>query len=499
MQLNWWRTLQHSLILCVLITQVSMRSLGQKNPYLQNPNDTLHPDQFLNTVEQSLNYFYADYANTKYSDSIIKALNYEPSTVPLFSDEVYCERLNLMNNQSPFGFDCNAITLSSIRYFAQNRRSFVKIVLGRSSLYFDLFEEKLAEYGLPLELKYLACIESGLRPQVKSKAGALGLWQFMYRTGLYYGLEETSYIDERMDPHKATDAACRFLKKLYGIYGDWNLALAAYNAGPGTINRAIERSGNQRSYWAIRPSLPAETQGYVPTFIAAAYLMTYHAEHNLMPAPAKIHNAQLDTMCLKRGLHMKTIAQGLAWDLQQIKELNPIYKTDYIPPSIKKRCVTGPMDKITLLVGLEDSLFLLENPSQLINPFTPDTSSMQDSTGLLDSLSAQYAYHKVKTGETLKSIALKYSVSIDQIMEWNALQTSNVYVGQRLTLKQINTIKQAPIQPVPVVKPKKYYTVKAGDTLSRIATKNNLTLAQLKKLNPGVGNMIRVGDRIRVK
>jgi membrane-bound lytic murein transglycosylase D len=229
MQLNWWRTLQHSLILCVLITQVSMHCLGQKNPYLQNPNDTLHPDQFLNTVEQSLNYFYADYANTKYSDSIIKALNYEPSTVPLFSDEVYCERLNLMNNQSPFGFDCNAITLSSIRYFAQNRRSFVKIVLGRSSLYFDLFEEKLAEYGLPLELKYLACIESGLRPQVKSKAGALGLWQFMYRTGLYYGLEETSYIDERMDPYKATDAACRFLKKLYGIYGDWNLALAAYD------------------------------------------------------------------------------------------------------------------------------------------------------------------------------------------------------------------------------------------------------------------------------
>ena len=369
-----------------------------------------------------------------------------------------------------------------------------------SSEYFDLFEEKLAEYGLPLELKYLACIESGLRPQVKSKAGALGLWQFMYRTGLYYGLEETSYIDERMDPQKATDAACRFLKKLYGIYGDWNLALAAYNAGPGTINRAIERSGNQRSYWAIRSSLPSETQGYVPTFIAAAYLMTFHAQHNLMPAPAKIHNAQLDTMCLKRGLHMSTIAKALDWELQQIKDLNPIYKTEFIPASIKKRCVTGPLDKITLLVGVEDSLYLLENPSQVINSFSQDTTLRYDSTGTVaDSASVNYAFHKVKTGETLKSISLKYSVSTDELMEWNALQTTNVYVGQRLTLKKINTVKQTPITPVQVPKPKKYYTVKAGDTLSKIAVRYGLSLAQLKKLNPGAGNMIRVGERIRVK
>ena len=199
--------------------------------------DTLNPDPFLNTVAQSLQYFYADYAGSTVSDSIIRALNYEPESLPEFSEEVYCQRLTEMNNRSPFGFDCNSITLNSIQFFVKNRRSFVKIVLGRSALYFDLFEEKLSEYGLPLELKYLACIESGLRPQVKSRAGALGLWQFMYRTGLYYGLEETSYLDERMDPIKATDAACRFLKKLYGIYGDWNLALAAYNAGPGTINR----------------------------------------------------------------------------------------------------------------------------------------------------------------------------------------------------------------------------------------------------------------------
>jgi membrane-bound lytic murein transglycosylase D len=469
--------------------------------------DTLNPDPFLNTVAQSLQLFYADYAGSTVSDSVIKALNYEPDAIPEFSDEVYCQRLTEMNNRSPFGFDYNAITLNSIRFFVKNRRSFVKIVLGRSALYFDLFEEKLSEYGLPLELKYLACIESGLRPQVKSRAGALGLWQFMYRTGLYYGLEETSYLDERMDPVKATDAACRFLKKLYGIYGDWNLALAAYNAGPGTINRALQRSGSQRSYWAIRPYLPSETQGYVPTFIAAAYLMTYHQEHNLMPAPARIHNAQLDTMCLKRGLSMATISKNLDWDIQEIKDLNPIYKAEYIPASIKQRCVTGPLDKILLLVSMEDSLFQLENP---ITPKNLPNIDTLNKDGLLfygDSLSGTEIFHKVKPNETVSTIAAKYKISVDELLEWNALNTSNVYVGQRIVLKKTNTQPPvvSPQKPIvkpaikPIVKPKKYHTVRSGESLGKIAEKYGLSLSQIKKLNPGKGNIIQVGDKIRIK
>lgn len=464
--------------------------------------DTLNPDPFLNTVAQSLQFFYADYAESKVSDSVIKALNYESETLPEFSDEVYCGRLNEMNNNSPFGFDCNNITLNSIRFFAKNRRSFVKIVLGRSALYFDLFEEKLSEYGLPLELKYLACIESGLRPQVKSRAGALGLWQFMYRTGLYYGLEETSYLDERMDPVKATDAACRFLKKLYGIYGDWNLALAAYNAGPGTINRALQRSGNQRSYWSIRPYLPSETQGYVPTFIAAAYLMTYHQEHNLLAAPAKIHNAQLDTMCLKRGLSMKTLSDHLDWGLQDIKELNPIYKTEFIPASEKQRCVTGPLDRILLLVAMEDSLFVLENPLNASSSLSTGEAPVSNALFADDSIVGTEVFHKVKSAETLKSIAEKYKVSASQILEWNALQTENLYEGQRLVLKQINTVQAIVVvntTPKPAPKPKKYHTVKSGETMSKIASKYRLSLAQLKKLNPGKGNIIQVGDKIRIK
>jgi membrane-bound lytic murein transglycosylase D len=234
---------------CIL----ALAAYAQTPAHLVRPGDTLKKDAFINTVEQSLQLFLADYANQNNYDSIINALNYEPSDAPQFSDEVYCERLENMNEMSPFHLDCNAATLSTIKFFAQNRRGFARVVLGRSTLYFDLFEEKLAEYGLPIELKYLPVIESGLRPQVKSRAGALGLWQFMYRTGLYFGLKENSYIDERMDPVQATDAACRYLRQLYGIYGDWNLALAAYNAGPGNVNKAIRRSGNKTTYWDVRP------------------------------------------------------------------------------------------------------------------------------------------------------------------------------------------------------------------------------------------------------
>ena len=338
-------------ILLVLIASTFL-GVAQKPAHLRKPSDSLKGEAFLNTVEQSLKLFYADYTNDLRYDSIISALKYEPGEIPSFSDEQICERLQKMNEMTPFHLECNQATISTIRFFARERRSFIRIAMGRSALYFDMYREKLAEYGLPIELRFLSVIESGLRPQIKSKAGALGLWQFMYKTGLYFGLEENSYIDERMDPEKSTDAACRYLRQLYGIYGDWNLALAAYNAGPGTVNKAIRKSGNKSTYWAVRPFLPTETQGYVPNFIAAAYLMTYHAEHNIIPLEAKVHNAELDTMCLKQAIHMNTVAKLIGWDLEEIKSLNPVYKTTYIPKAKPAKCLTGPFAQITLLVGM---------------------------------------------------------------------------------------------------------------------------------------------------
>jgi membrane-bound lytic murein transglycosylase D len=492
---------------CIL----ALAANAQTPAHLVRPGDTLKKDAFINTVEQSLQLFLADYANQNNYDSIINALNYEPSDAPQFSDEVYCERLEKMNEMSPFHLDCNAATLSTIKFFAQNRRGFVRVVLGRSTLYFDLFEEKLAEYGLPIELKYLPVIESGLRPQVKSRAGALGLWQFMYRTGLYFGLKENSYIDERMDPVQATDAACRYLRQLYGIYGDWNLALAAYNAGPGNVNKAIRRSGNKTTYWDVRPFLPTETQGYVPNFIAAAYLLTYHAEHNIVPMDVKVHYAQLDTMCLSAGVHMGTISKLVNWPVDDIKAVNPVYKTTYIPTTKPNQCISGPLEKIGLLVSLEDSLHALEKKmySNEVVPVLKPIDAVPvvvDSTDTLNGGqlpgSTNYIYHKVKSGETMGTIATKYAVTVEQLMEWNALRTTNIYVGQRLQLKsgpggasQNEPPKNEAPKPV-----KKYYSVRSGDTFTKVASKHGLTQAQLTKLNPGINiNRLTVGQRLRVK
>jgi membrane-bound lytic murein transglycosylase D len=490
---------------------VAIAANAQTPAHLVRPSDTLKKDAFINTVEQSLQLFLADYANKNNYDSIINALNYEPGDAPQFSDEVYCERLEKMNEMSPFHLDCNATTLSTIKFFAQNRRGFARVVLGRSTLYFELFEEKLAEYGLPIELKYLPVIESGLRPQVKSRAGALGLWQFMYRTGLYYGLKENSYIDERMDPVQATDAACRYLRQLYGIYGDWNLALAAYNAGPGNVNKAIRRSGNKTTYWEVRPFLPTETQGYVPNFIAAAYLLTYHAEHNIIPMDVSVHYAQLDTMCLSGGVHMASISKLVNWPVEDIKALNPVYKTTYIPSTKPSQCISGPLEKIGLLVSLEDSLYGLErklyssSPSTVIKPIDIEPVVLDSldtlSNGDLPDIGA-YIYHKVKTGETMGTIATKYGITVQQIMDWNALRTTNIYVGQRLKLKSGpgGTTVQSTTTTTPVAAAKKYYSVRSGDTFSKVAQKHGLTQAQLTRLNPGINiNRLTVGQRLRVK
>lgn len=469
-------------------------------------------DQFVNVVEQSLALYYADYAEKSGGnyDSIIAALNYEDGQIVEFSDEVYCQRLNEMNKLTPFQLECNESTLSVIRFFVAKRRGFARVVLGRSKLYFDMYEAKLAEHGLPLELKYLSVIESGLRPQVKSRAGALGLWQFMYGTGKMFGLKENSYIDERMSPELATDAACRYLKQLYGIYNDWNLALAAYNAGPGNVNKAIRRSGNKTTYWEVRPFLPKETQGYVPNFIAAAYLLTYHAEHNIIPAEAPIHYAELDTMCFSSGIHMSTINQLIGWSESDIKDLNPIYKQSYIPETNPKQCIHGPIKQIGKLVSLEDSLYALEysiyQAPRTTNPVSPvaDNQEKDDEpatqTATTNSDTPTF-YHKVRSGETLGSIASTYGTTVSKVMSLNGLRSTNIYVGQRLKIESTKGGQQTTntTTPEPSTE-KKYYSVRSGDTFGKIAQRHGKSISQLRKLNPGVNiDRLNVGQKIRVK
>lgn len=480
-------------------------------------------DQFLNVVEQSLDLYYADYAKKSGGnyDSIIAAFNYENNQVVEASDELICQRLAEMNKMTPFHLECNEATLSTIKFFISKRRGFARVVLGRSRIYFDMYEAKLTEHGLPIELKYLSVIESGLRPQVKSRAGALGLWQFMYGTGKMFGLKENSYMDERMDPELATDAACRYLKQLYGIYNDWNLALAAYNAGPGNVNKAIRRSGNKTTYWEVRPFLPRETQGYVPNFIAATYLLTYHAEHNIVPAVAPIHFAELDTMCLKAPMHMSTITKLIGWDENEIKELNPVYKLSFIPETTPGQCITGPRSQIGKLISQEDSLYKLEyqlyhspnNPNANIASTVVDDDDdddepvniTQNNTPNTNSTAA-VSYHKVRSGETLGVIASKYGMSVSKLMSLNGLRSTNIYVGQRLKVESdgsSNTPEtNAPEKPAPkpAAETKKYYSVRSGDSFGKIAQRHGQSISQLRKLNPGVNvDRISVGQRIRVK
>ena len=500
-------------ILGTIITLFCFTSLFAQPAYNWTKEDSLKGAALINTIEQSLDMFYADYAASDNYDSIIAALNYEPNDMPEFSDAVYCERLSVMNEMSPFHLDCNEQTLSTIRFFVQKRRGFARVVLGRSQLYFDMFEEKLAKHNLPIELKYLAVIESGLRPQVKSRAGALGLWQFMYGTGRMFGLQENSYIDERMDPELATEAACMYLGKLYGIYNDWNLALAAYNAGPGNVNKAIRRSGNKLTYWEVRPFLPKETQGYVPNFIAAAYLLTYHAEHNIIPMEAKVHYSQLDTICLTKGVHMESISELLAFDQEEIERLNPIYKKSFIPKTIPNQCISLPHTIAGKLASREDELYDLE-----MRKYSPQsgTNTYQAPEAVVDPVvkpeTPTYQYHKVGTGETLGTIATRYETTVAEIQRDNGLNSTKIYVGQRLKVKTGTTLSPTPIietptnttpKPItntPPAATKQYYIVRSGDTLGKVAQRHRLSISQLKKLNPSVNvDRINVGQRLRVK
>jgi membrane-bound lytic murein transglycosylase D len=419
--------------------------------------------------------------------------------MPEFDDSVYCARLDVMNEMSPFQLECNEQTLKTIRFFVKKRRGFARVVLGRSKIYFDMFEEKLAEHNMPIELKYLAVIESGLRPQVKSRAGALGLWQFMYRTGKMYGLKENSYVDERMDPELATDAACRYLKKLYGIYNDWNLALAAYNAGPGNVNKAIRRSGNKLTYWEVRPFLPRETQGYVPNFIAAAYLLTYHAEHNIIPAEATVQYYQLDTMCLSKGVHFESISKVLGIELAEVQRLNPIYKRDYIPYSEGQYCVTLPLEQIGQLIAKQDSLYQ-EEMDTYIQPKPAGVNNTQNkpTPNTKPTPAGDYNSHKVRSGETLGVIASRYGMSVRELQRINGLNSTRIYVGQRLKVKQGSGTQVTTNKPQAAQK--SYYKVRSGDTFGKIAQRHRLSQSQLKRLNPRINiSRLSIGQRIRVR
>lgn len=343
------------------------------------------------------------------------------------SDSLYMARLALLPHVIELPY--NAYVRSMIEVYTQKRRDLLSYMLGAGNYYFPIFEQALDVRDMPLELKYLPVIESALNVTAISPMGAAGLWQFMIGTGRLYGLEVNSLIDERMDPVKSTDAATRFLKDLYKVYGDWHLAIAAYNCGPGNVNKAIRRSGGKRDFWAIYPYLPRETRGYVPIFIAANYAMNYAREHNICPEETEMP-LLVDTVMVTNRIHFEQLSEVLGVPKEQIRKLNPQYRRDIIPGDIRPYSLCLPLKYATAYVENCDSVCAYK-ADELINNRRKEIEIYRSSA---PGGSGNLIYHKVRSGETLGHIALKYGTSASKIRQWNNISGSRIYVGQRLRI-----------------------------------------------------------------
>lgn len=379
-----------------------------------------------------------DLSETMFAD--VQSINLDKEVDFELPTSLLKQRLNKLDENSPFNIEYNPALENVIKSFLKNRKKSIGKLMALSEYYFPLFEEKLAKYNIPMELKYLAIIESALNPRAVSKMGASGLWQFMLSTGKAYGLDVDSYVDERYDPIKATEAACQYLSSLYKMYEDWDLALAAYNAGPGNVNKAIRRSNGYKNYWNIRKNLPQETQGYVPIFLATMYIFEYHKEHNIIPQRATVKRIETDTIHLKRKISFEQIANLIDISVEEIRFMNPSYKLDIIPYSSEEpNYLRLPVDKIGLFVSNENKIYAyidaVHNSREKVLPFTETavaTSKSKNNTTTAKKKATKY--HVIKKGENLSSIARKYGVTVNNLKKWNNIAGSNIKVGGKLKI-----------------------------------------------------------------
>lgn len=346
---------------------------------------------------------------------------------PQFSDSVYIDRLHRMPTIMEMPY--NSIVREYIERYTGKLRNQVSVMLAANNFYMPLFEEALDAYELPLELKYLPIIESALKPTARSRAGALGLWQFMIKTGRLYGLESNSLVDDRLDPIKATWAAARYLKEMYDIYKDWHLVIAAYNCGPGNVNKAIRRAGGKTDYWTIYNYLPRETRGYVPAFIAANYIMTYYCHHNICPMNTEVI-APTDTVQVTRKLHFEQIADLCDITIDELKSLNPQYKKNIIPGDSKPYTLRLPLKQVSTFIECQDTIYDHRADELFKNRRTVTVSNKVTATVGKGKLS----YHKIKSGETLSTIAKRYGVTVSQLRSWNGLSNNRIRAGKQLKI-----------------------------------------------------------------
>jgi len=436
--------------------------------------------------------YYGDYGFITDRDSL-NIYGFAHDEVPTYPDSVLARRIDSLNMETPVELTFNRVVKNYINLYAKRKKELTARMLGLAELYFPLFEEQLDRFDIPLEMKYLAIVESALNPTAGSRAGAKGLWQFMYGTGKVYGLRVTSLIDERFDPYQATIAACEHMNDLYDIYGDWSLVMAAYNSGAGNVNKAIRRSGGIKSYWAIWPFLPRETRGYVPAFIAVQYVMTHAAEHNIFPVRHGILFHETDTVAVHDVLSLDQISEMLGVPMDQLKLLNPLYKKGIIPyKDDEEFFVTLPNEYIGDFINNEQDLYAYV------------TQKGTEKKKLLAEIkkAQERTIHIVRSGENLGLIARKYHVYVSQVRAWNNLRGSTIYPGQRLVVypsaKYNPSVapKQQTASATPA--PNGTHTVKNGENLGLIAKKYGCSVNQIKSWNNLNKSTIHPGQKLKV-
>ena len=411
------------------------------------------------------------------------------------------EQLQQLDQRTPFNVVHNATIERFIRVYLENNRENLGRMIGKSHYYFPLFEQYLDRDELPIELKYLAVVESALNQVAVSPSGAKGLWQFMYGTGKEYGLHIDSYVDERFDLRKSTAAACSYLHYLYKTFEDWDLALAAYNSGPGNVKKAIKRAGGNRNYWEIRKYLPKETSSYVPAFYATMYLFTYADFHSLKPLKKETSYALIDTIHLKGPLSFSSITAYTGMDANSIRSINPQYKKDHIPYLRDKTFSIGlPIEMIPTFLNCEQELY---------NNSLYNKEKVGSSKAIKLTLENSYL---VKKGDNLQRIANAYGIRLEQLKKWNGLETNFLIAGQRLVVtdKIFRSSKDSQKEIAHHSKADQYggsrvgfttYTVKNGDTLFKISRKfGNIPIAEIRDLNELENvHYLKPGKQLKIK
>ena len=344
-------------------------------------------------------------------------------------DSVLMQRLEQMNAFISLPFN-ETVKNYMILYSEKMPRKMAEM-MGLARYYMPIIEEALRRYGLPLELKYVAVIESAFNPRAVSRAGATGMWQFMYRTAVSYGLRIDSYVDERMDPLLSIDAASRYFRDAYRIFGDWSLAISAYNCGSGNVNKAIKRAGGKRDFWSIYEYLPRETRGYVPAMVGAMYAFRYAAEYGIEADPMALPT-YVDTFHIHRNLHFAQISEVLGIPLDDVRDLNPQYYKDIVPGASGDEVLRLPFNYTSAFLEMQDSLYRHRADVLFSSKVEDGRAAVSGRPATSSGNSGQWTYYKVKSGDTLSKIARKYGTSVKQLKSWNNLRSDNIAIGQRL-------------------------------------------------------------------